>query len=201
MFVVYDAWIQSETAGPEVNKTIYTKAVWSFSRSVSAMLVTSATTFFAFISTAMSIVPTIAAFGIFSSTMIFFCLMFTVTWFFASLMYYVQHMQYNCCSKKSQYPAWHPKYQAPTTHEMTEIRSDNSSTADIESHASVFDVTKLHTIELFYYNKLSHWVFKYRRYILALSLVLLIVFAYQTSLVEKGTADPDAFPSMFCNIE
>lgn len=219
LFVLYDAWVQSSACGTAVNVTMLSKASFSFRRASSAMSVTTITTFFAFVSTALSIIPAVSSFGIFSAIMIAFCFILTLTWFFAGLMFYEKSIKY----RNKPVPEWHPKYVTTTIKsvELSEISASGTSGAtstdtktieittpasapmavvnDVESQKQTesgeeFDPSKLMRTEKFYYFKLSKWIYNARKYILVLSLICLVVFGYLTSLVEQGTENPDPLP-------
>ena len=73
IFVFVDAWKQSAYEGPEVLADLETRMSWVYGRAGYAMLITSATTCFAFVATALSPLVEVQSFGIFAAL----CLLFT----------------------------------------------------------------------------------------------------------------------------
>jgi len=70
IFVFCDAWKQSRAQPRSVSGSLETRFQWSWSRSVSAMSVTSLTTACAFVLTSFSDVPAISTFGTFAALVI-----------------------------------------------------------------------------------------------------------------------------------
>jgi predicted RND superfamily exporter protein len=70
IFVFCDAWKQSRAQPPSVSASLEMRFQWSWSRSMSAMSVTSLTTGCAFVLTSLSDVPVVSTFGTFAATAI-----------------------------------------------------------------------------------------------------------------------------------
>eukprot|EP01051_Picozoa_sp_SAG22_P023994 SAG22_NODE_6446_length_854_cov_1.358940_1_plen_220_part_10 len=100
IFVFMDAWRQSEFMGPEVNKNLHTRMAYAFSRAAKAMLITSATTFGAFVATAVSPLGEVATFGLFTALLVVANYIFVITYFPAAILLYhrwFEHTQGVCC--------------------------------------------------------------------------------------------------------
>jgi hypothetical protein len=99
VFVFIDAWRQSARAGEEVNKNILTRMSYAYKRAAKAMLITSLTTFGAFVATATSPLGEVACFGIFTALLVLANYVFVITYFPAVLIIYHKHFENTkgCC--------------------------------------------------------------------------------------------------------
>ena len=99
MFVFIDAWRQSARAGEEVNRNIFTRMSYAYKRAAKAMLITSTTTFGAFVATATSPLGEVACFGIFTALLVLANYVFVITYFPAVLIIYHNHFENTagCC--------------------------------------------------------------------------------------------------------
>jgi hypothetical protein len=99
VFVFIDAWKQSASAGPEVNKNVVTRMSWVYRRAVKAMFVTSLTTFGAFAATAISPLNDVATFGLFTATLVAANYLFVITWFPCCVLVYHRYFESRpgCC--------------------------------------------------------------------------------------------------------
>lgn len=99
VFVFIDAWRQSARAGEEVNKNILTRMSYAYKRAAKAMLITSTTTFGAFVATATSPLGEVACFGIITALLVLANYVFVITYFPAVLIIYHKHFENTagCC--------------------------------------------------------------------------------------------------------
>jgi hypothetical protein len=99
VFVFIDAWRQSARAGEAVNENVLTRMSYAYKRAAKAMLITSTTTFGAFVATATSPLGEVACFGIFTALLVLANYAFVITYFPAVLILY--HKKYEntggCC--------------------------------------------------------------------------------------------------------
>ena len=84
-FFCVDAWKQSYHQGKNVSGNVAAQMNWTWVRSAKAMGITSFTTLFAFIMTAVSPIPMIETFGIFAAMMVLFNYLLIITFFPACL--------------------------------------------------------------------------------------------------------------------
>ena len=99
VFVFIDAWRQSARAGEHVNQNILTRMSYAYKRAAKAMLITSTTTFGAFVATATSPLGEVACFGIFTALLVLANYVFVITYFPAVLIIYHRHFENTkgCC--------------------------------------------------------------------------------------------------------
>lgn len=99
VFVFIDAWRQSARAGDEVNSNILTRMTYAYKRAAKAMLITSTTTFGAFVATATSPLGEVACFGIFTALLVLANYIFVITYFPAVLIIYHKRFENTsgCC--------------------------------------------------------------------------------------------------------
>jgi hypothetical protein len=76
-----DAWKQSYHQGSHVTSSLARQMNWSWLRAANAMFITSFTSFVAFLMTAISPLPLIRSFGIFTATMVAVNYGLVITWY------------------------------------------------------------------------------------------------------------------------
>jgi len=118
IFVFMDQYKQSAYLR-EVCVDLKTRMNWVYSRAAWAMFITSATTCAAFICTAVSPLPSIQSFGIFSAFVIAADYILVITWFPACLVMYHNYMEKRpccccCCYCKDMFPCT-PSMETTTT--------------------------------------------------------------------------------------
>jgi hypothetical protein len=98
IFVFVDAWKQSAYEGPDVLVDLETRMSFVYGRAGYAMLITSATTCFAFVATSLSPLVEVQSFGIFAALVILMDYLMVITWFTACMVIYHNHleMKANC---------------------------------------------------------------------------------------------------------
>jgi protein dispatched 1 len=92
VFVFADAWKQSRAQPPNVSASLEMRFQWSWSRSMSAMSVTSLTTAIAFVLTSFSDVPVISTFGTFAAIAVSWGWVLVVTWFPACVLIHERYV-------------------------------------------------------------------------------------------------------------
>ncbi|KAJ6245843.1 sterol-sensing domain [Anaeramoeba flamelloides] len=81
IFIMLDAWKQSQFQKKEISKNIYTRMNWAYSRAAMTMLITTLTSTGAFFGNIASTIPPIRFFGVFTGIAIIFNYIMVVTWF------------------------------------------------------------------------------------------------------------------------
>jgi predicted RND superfamily exporter protein len=81
IFVFYDTWKNSASKGKAIAGDLSTRLSWTFRRASKAMLVTSATTFVAFVATAVTPFVGIQTFGVFAATLVLVNYLIVITFF------------------------------------------------------------------------------------------------------------------------
>lgn len=99
VFVFMDAWRQSATMGAEINRNLHTRMAYTYKRAAKAMLITSATTFGAFVATAVSPLGEVATFGLFTALLVVANYVFVITYFPAVVICYHRRFEntQGCC--------------------------------------------------------------------------------------------------------
>ena len=99
IFVFMDAYRQSAQK-KELLESMETRMSWVYQRSGNAMLITSATTCFAFLCTVLSPIASTRSFGIFAALVIFFDYLLVMTLFCTSVVIYHDRLEeeVGCCS-------------------------------------------------------------------------------------------------------
>lgn len=98
VFVFCDAWRQSEAQPKHISGSLETRLAWAYRRSVSAMAVTSTTTFCAFASAAITPVPIMLSFGVFAGLLVLFNFVLVITFFPACVLVHHKYMRKLGCS-------------------------------------------------------------------------------------------------------
>eukprot|EP01128_Nolandella_sp_AFSM9_P009260 TRINITY_DN587_c0_g1_i3.p1 TRINITY_DN587_c0_g1~~TRINITY_DN587_c0_g1_i3.p1 ORF type:complete len:1001 (-),score=200.14 TRINITY_DN587_c0_g1_i3:470-3322(-) len=86
VFIIVDAWKQSHGAGKRVNSTLASKMTFTWVRASKTMLVTTCTTAAAFFANALSEIPPIMEFGIFTGTLVIINYLLVISFFSAVLI-------------------------------------------------------------------------------------------------------------------
>jgi predicted RND superfamily exporter protein len=92
-FVFNDAWEQSN----KFKWNMHRRMAHTWNRSVQAMMTTTFTTGIAFLATGTSSIMPIAAFGFFSSTLIFVNFLLDITWIPAVIVLHNKYIRYRMC--------------------------------------------------------------------------------------------------------
>lgn len=87
MFVIYDAWRQSEKVNPKILDTLEKRLAYTWKRAVRAIIVTSSTTAVAFAANIFSPAMPIKAFGVFAASIIFLNFILVITIFPAAIIF------------------------------------------------------------------------------------------------------------------
>ncbi len=102
IFVLVDAWRQSalepeSVVGPPGPAGLAKRFEWVWTRAAASMFVTSATTFVAFVMTALSPIPAIGAFGTLAAIMVLVNYLGIITFYSAFLLVWHKHFAHTCC--------------------------------------------------------------------------------------------------------
>eukprot|EP01013_Petalomonas_cantuscygni_P004608 TRINITY_DN14_c0_g1_i1.p1 TRINITY_DN14_c0_g1~~TRINITY_DN14_c0_g1_i1.p1 ORF type:complete len:1271 (+),score=328.06 TRINITY_DN14_c0_g1_i1:159-3971(+) len=112
IFVMLDAWVRSHSeTSSNINESLAIKISVVTARAARAMFVTSFTTFAAFVCTAASPIPSISAFGVYTSIAVVLNYLFVITWFPAIVVIWHKYFEFrpvwmcccagmNCCTHK-----------------------------------------------------------------------------------------------------
>lgn len=124
IFVFMDAYKQSATKGKEVVSSLETRMSWVFRRSGWAMLLTSVTTFAAFLITLVSPIASTQAFGIFAAFVILYDYFLVMSLYCTAVVIYHNRFETKecCCS----YDFWVKNDPTPT-----EIAFEKEETGDV----------------------------------------------------------------------
>ena len=95
IFVFMDAYVQSQFKGPNVNRDMETRFSWVYRKSGLAMLITSATTCFAFLACLGTPIPDPQAFGIFAALVIAADYILVITMYCTGVMVYHNRLEKN----------------------------------------------------------------------------------------------------------
>lgn len=97
VFILYDAWLQSEhVEGIKESKS--QRFVWAYRRSAMAMLVTTLTTCGSFVIGATSPLPLVQSFCIFAAVVVLVDYLFCISFFASAILVYEEWMKgYGCC--------------------------------------------------------------------------------------------------------
>eukprot|EP01013_Petalomonas_cantuscygni_P004612 TRINITY_DN14_c0_g1_i3.p1 TRINITY_DN14_c0_g1~~TRINITY_DN14_c0_g1_i3.p1 ORF type:complete len:1191 (+),score=360.04 TRINITY_DN14_c0_g1_i3:212-3784(+) len=111
IFVMLDAWVRSHSeTSSNINESLAIKISVVTARAARAMFVTSFTTFAAFVCTAASPIPSISAFGVYTSIAVVLNYLFVITWFPAIVVIWHKYFEFrpvwmcccagmNCCTQ------------------------------------------------------------------------------------------------------
>ena len=145
IFVLADAWAQSEGQPPSISGSVETRFAWSYRRASGAMTTTSLTTFMAFVATAATPVPAIKSFGIFAALIVLFDFLLVITWFAAALMFYEAHFAgKGCCGCGSHAKEIERPEEGEDGHDMNAVADKDGG----EQH-------NLRKVEQFFWNQSS----------------------------------------------
>lgn len=102
IFVLVDAWRQSELedealVGPRGPDGLAKRFNWVWRRASTSMLVTSLTTFVAFIMTAVSPIPAVSSFGVLAALMVFVNYLGIISMYSAFLVIWHKRLSKQCC--------------------------------------------------------------------------------------------------------
>ncbi|KAJ3436711.1 sterol-sensing domain [Anaeramoeba flamelloides] len=97
IFIMLDAWKQSQHQNKEISKNIYTRMNWTYKRASVTMLITTITSAGAFFSNAASTIPPIRYFGVFTGMAIVFNFLLVITWFPAVIIIWNRYGENQCC--------------------------------------------------------------------------------------------------------
>eukprot|EP00462_Mataza_sp_D1_P024935 CAMPEP_0175132088 /NCGR_PEP_ID=MMETSP0087-20121206/6891_1 /TAXON_ID=136419 /ORGANISM="Unknown Unknown, Strain D1" /LENGTH=1082 /DNA_ID=CAMNT_0016414425 /DNA_START=38 /DNA_END=3287 /DNA_ORIENTATION=+ len=208
IFVFCDAWAQSGLQAKHISGSIETRFAWSYRRAVSAMTVTSATTFFAFLSSALTPIPIMLSFGVFAALLVLFDFILVITWFPACVVFHHRYILprvkgfCGCCScccrpklhsdddeKTQQQQAPAVVIEGETTDQPKTVEATTPAAAqdgeehdDLENHLG-----ELRPMERFFFTKFSTCIQKFRWLIIAIFAILLVVSGIITGLYLKPT--------------
>eukprot|EP00929_Paragymnodinium_shiwhaense_P120570 TRINITY_DN9252_c0_g1_i1.p1 TRINITY_DN9252_c0_g1~~TRINITY_DN9252_c0_g1_i1.p1 ORF type:complete len:1293 (-),score=312.13 TRINITY_DN9252_c0_g1_i1:899-4777(-) len=91
VFVLYDAWQQSKTAGPGISDHWTSRFAWAYRRAFWAMCVTTSTTCGSFLIGAFSPLPSVQQFCIFAAVVVLVDFLFCITFFASAIVVYEKH--------------------------------------------------------------------------------------------------------------
>jgi len=178
IFVFMDAYKQSATKGKDVVSSLETRMSWVFRRSGWAMLLTSTTTFSAFLITLTSPIASTKSFGIFAAFVIVFDYLLVMTLYCTAVVIYHNLFETKlcCCSCV----CWIKNDPTPT-----EIALEKDETGD---------VVELDRISRFFKSKLGPFILNGRnRIFIAIPLVTLITITAIYSFKLKATTTQEQF--------
>lgn len=104
IFVFVDAWKQSRASAVR-KEPLSVRMTWVWKRASKAMFITSFTTAVAFLATAISPLPSVAAFGIWTACLVIFNYLFVITYYPAAVTFYhlaVEGKYKTCCCGSKQ---------------------------------------------------------------------------------------------------
>jgi len=163
---------------------IRTRMNWVYSRASWAMLITSATTCAAFICTALSPLPSIQSFGIFSAFVIAADYILVITWFPSCVILYHNYMENRpcclcCCSCKRMFPC---QWEMETTTKRAHALSDGQ-------------VPEKRKLEVFISRHFAYWLGKSAPIVIIVFLLLLIPFGILASGIQPLSRAEESLPS------
>jgi len=170
IFVFLDAFRQSELEPPHISGTLETRFAWAYNRAAGAMLATSLTTCLAFLGCAISQIWDIRCFGVVNGMMVLFDYLLVITWFPAAVIVYERH--FKDCAKSCSFHA---------LLEWCKTKCGKTS-------ATEEDVPEGHFFEIFFGGPFATFVVDYKKSVVALFTVLLIV----STAVWSPKSDLDA---------
>ncbi|KAJ3427655.1 sterol-sensing domain [Anaeramoeba flamelloides] len=97
IFIMLDAWKQSEHQKKGISKNKYTRMHWAYNRAATTMLITTLTSAGAFFGNVASTIPPIRYFGIFTGMAIVFNYLLVITWFPAVIAIWDRNGAGHCC--------------------------------------------------------------------------------------------------------
>jgi len=182
VFVFMDAYKQSASKGKEVVSSLETRMSWVFRRAGWAMLLTSMTTFAAFLVTLSSPIANTRGFGIFASFVILFDYFLVMTLFCTSVVIYHNRFEMKecCCSCV----CW--KKNEPTSTEISLAKEGNGEEVELDRISVV--------IQSFFKDKLAPFILRGRnRIIIAIPLAALITVTAIFSARLQPTSKAEQF--------
>eukprot|EP00824_Muranothrix_gubernata_P021294 TRINITY_DN4515_c0_g1_i1.p1 TRINITY_DN4515_c0_g1~~TRINITY_DN4515_c0_g1_i1.p1 ORF type:complete len:1112 (+),score=193.04 TRINITY_DN4515_c0_g1_i1:42-3377(+) len=164
VFIFTDAWKQSYHQPIEICSTAEDRLSWSYRRASKAMLVTTLTTFGAFVATAFSPIPTVSTFGVYSAIVILMNYTLVITWYPAILVLWhrwgFDRLNWKC-----------KRTPPPRTHSKAEFTLKQH-----EAHqGDIVNIDDYRAIERFYYTRFSPWIQRWRYVIIVFFVTLLVI--------------------------
>ncbi|KAJ3436249.1 sterol-sensing domain [Anaeramoeba flamelloides] len=108
IFIFLNTWIHSRLAGKHTIESLTTRMQWAYPKAAQAMFITSVTTAFAFILTAMCPIVEVSVFGIFAASLVITNYLFVITYFPAIVIIYEKYFSHHhcccCCSAPRSIP-------------------------------------------------------------------------------------------------
>jgi hypothetical protein len=99
-FLFTDAFKQSALQGPDVSQSLRHRIAWTWQRASHAVTITSFTTAAAFLINAVSIVPPVRVFGLFSGLLILTNYLLVISWYPAILIVWARHFEHGTLKKR-----------------------------------------------------------------------------------------------------
>ena len=181
---------------------------FTWRRASKALVVTTATTFFAFIGTAFSSIMPIAAFGIFACLVVAMNYVLTITLYPAFLSYWYQNVKHkekccncwnNMCNKCSKTK---PQSKTPNTPDnnngtATLMDSNNYSTfsdTELETQSDIPVQHEPRYMEVFLRDKWSSFVFRIKYGVIVIVIVLFSLSLWQAVQIGPLTSQEKFFP-------
>ena len=186
VFVFVDAWRQSPTF---VGDDLVDRMSFTYRRASKAMVVTTATTFFAFIATGLSPLLPISAFGFWAACVVAMNYVLVITLFPAILSWWYQHVKSRerlfCCNKCQ--------------------KDDIIITKDIQDDDQIDPVETLlkgegRCVEKFFRDKWFWFLSKAKWILIAITLCIMGVAAWQASKISPLSKQEEFFLPDVCNI-
>ena len=178
ILVFVDAYRQAAfDMHPKDFANLETRMDYAFRRASSAMFTTTSTTAASFLITALTPLPSVAAFGIFAASLIIVNYLFVITWYMAIIVIYNQHFEHKrrclfCCGGCTK----------------PEI--------DDEANPELLEEKKPNLMERFYRDTYSKFVFTThgKAILLGLSITVVSVLSYQASNLTPSTSAEQFLP-------
>eukprot|EP00020_Sapocribrum_chincoteaguense_P004609 CAMPEP_0170751948 /NCGR_PEP_ID=MMETSP0437-20130122/11717_1 /TAXON_ID=0 /ORGANISM="Sexangularia sp." /LENGTH=1094 /DNA_ID=CAMNT_0011091005 /DNA_START=13 /DNA_END=3297 /DNA_ORIENTATION=+ len=99
-FLFTDAFKQSALQGPDISQSLRHRIAWAWQRASHAVTITSFTTSAAFLINAVSIVPPVRVFGLFSGVLILINYLMVISWYPAILVVWSRHFEHGTLKKR-----------------------------------------------------------------------------------------------------
>jgi hypothetical protein len=197
IFIFLDGWRQSAVVDSKIAATFESRMLWVYGRAAKAMFITSLTTSAAFYANAISIIPPIRNFGIFSGTMVLINYVLVITWFPAVVIVYSQYIEkrdYLCRLKEAapeettleSMESQPEKQNDGATNENGETTEQNWEDEQPDLEKEKFGIENYRKLEKFFYYYYAPGLYKSRYVVLAGFGVLLALSIYAASQLEPA---------------
>ena len=191
VFVFVDAWRQSVTL---VGDDIVDRMSFTYRRASKAMIITTGTTFFAFIATGLSPIIPISAFGFWAACVVLMNYVMVITLFPAILSLWYQYIKdkERCCCKKNK--------DLDSKEDNDEDGRANVTDADMlyrteDSVVQELLTSNAHCVERFFRDKWFWFISKAKWVLIVVSLILIGLSSWKTSEMSPLSKQEEFFPA------